>query len=156
MSYDMQISTDAFNGDPWSEHNPINTGFYYVQSNNKTIRMFKTWYKLRESKVKEQDVLARMSRKGLLREMGLVVRCLDVLYFSGFCSDSNDVSVVSTVHANCCKTIRAKVDDLRNVLRDWKTYRNMSTSINFKWTEHVACKNSWKTSCNTTKTMHCM
>ncbi|XP_019192707.1 PREDICTED: uncharacterized protein At1g28695-like [Ipomoea nil] len=153
VSEDMQISTDQFNGDPWSAWNPINTGFYYVRSNNRTIALFETWYSSRKiypSRMKEQDVLAKMKRQGTLEELGLVVRCLDVLYFSGFCSDSRDVTAVATVHANCCKTIRAKVADLRNVLRDWRSYRSSAPYSsreelveNFEWSDHVSCKNSW-------------
>lgn len=155
VTEDLQISTDEFNGDPWSPWNPINTGFYFVRSNNRTIALFETWYNSRKiypSRMKEQDVLAKMKRQGTLAELGLVVRCLDVLYFSGFCSDSRDVTAVATVHANCCKTIRAKVADLRNVLRDWKSYRSSSSSYSskeetvesFEWSEHVSCKNSWR------------
>ncbi|VFQ75815.1 unnamed protein product [Cuscuta campestris] len=168
---DLQISTDAFDGDPWSEKNPINTGFYYVRSNNRTIMMFEAWYKLRErypssSRMKEQDVLAKMKRDGMLRDMGLLVRCLDVVHFSGFCSDSKDVTAVVTVHANCCKSIKAKMVDLRNVLKDWKVYRRQkySSSSNnnkeeisrdFKWSEHVSCRNSWK-GFNATTIVHCL
>lgn len=166
---DLQISTDAFDGDPWSEKNPINTGFYYVRSNNRTIMMFEAWYELRErypssSRMKEQDVLAKMKHDGILKDMGLLVRCLDVVHFSGFCSDSKNVTQVVTVHANCCKSIKAKVADLRNVLNDWKGYRNQkySSSSNgeeisrdFKWSEHVSCRNSWKRY-NATTMIHCI
>nr|GMD62144.1 pentatricopeptide repeat-containing protein, putative [Ipomoea batatas] len=154
VTEDLQISTDEFNGDPWSAWNPINTGFYYVRSNNRTIALFEAWYgsrKIYPSRMKEQDVLVKMKRQGTLEELGLVVRCLDVLYFSGFCSHSRDVTAVATVHANCCKTIRAKVADLRNVLRDWRSYRSASAYSsreeiveNFEWSEHVSCKNSWR------------
>ncbi|KAF8677013.1 hypothetical protein HU200_046469 [Digitaria exilis] len=34
-------------------------------------------------------------------------------HFSGSCQDSRDVALVATVHANCCRTERAKVADLR-------------------------------------------
>jgi hypothetical protein len=43
-SIDLQISTDFFNGDGRSEGNPINTGFYLIRSNNKTISLFDAWY----------------------------------------------------------------------------------------------------------------
>jgi len=41
---DLQISTDMYYGNPWSKKNPINTGFYFVRSSNKTISLFETWY----------------------------------------------------------------------------------------------------------------
>ncbi|KAJ8633806.1 hypothetical protein MRB53_027142 [Persea americana] len=37
---DLQISCDYYNGRPSDIANPINTGFYFVVSNNKTISMF--------------------------------------------------------------------------------------------------------------------
>ncbi|XP_031127711.1 uncharacterized protein At1g28695-like [Ipomoea triloba] len=154
---DLQISTDIFTGDPWSTSNPINTGFYYVRSNKKTITLFQTWYDMRKNypaKMKEQDILALMKRAGVFKEMGLVVRYLDVLYFSGFCTDTKDAAAVATVHANCCRSVNAKVVDLRNVLSDWKAYRESRNdgahTQNFQWTEPVICKNSWDRSNNHT------
>ncbi|KAJ6344474.1 hypothetical protein OIU76_006066 [Salix suchowensis] len=40
-SVDLEMSTDHFNGDPRSE---INTGFYYIRSNSKTVSLFDAWY----------------------------------------------------------------------------------------------------------------
>ncbi|CAH9096105.1 unnamed protein product [Cuscuta europaea] len=166
-SEDLQISTDIFTGDPWSTSNPINTGFYYVRSNPKTIALFQTWYDSRNnypSNMKEQDILALMKRAGVFKQMGLLVRYLDVTYFSGFCTDSEDVTVVVTVHANCCKGIAAKVVDLKHVLRDWKNYRNdrhiiaspnynnnsnNNNNNHFRWSEHYYCNHSWGPSKNT-------
>ncbi|KAH0979183.1 hypothetical protein GBA52_006360 [Prunus armeniaca] len=58
-SIDLQISTDSFNGDQLSVANPINTGFYMVTSNNRTISLFEKWHaqKNYSTKLKEQDVL---------------------------------------------------------------------------------------------------
>nr|GMC82872.1 pentatricopeptide repeat-containing protein, putative [Ipomoea batatas] len=146
---DLQISTDIFTGDPWSTSNPINTGFYYVRSNKKTITLFQSWYDMRKNypaKMKEQDILALMKRAGVFKEMGLVV--------SGFCTDTKDAAAVATVHANCCRSVNAKVVDLRNVLSDWKAYRESRNdgahTQNFQWTEPVICKNSWDRSNNHT------
>ncbi|MED6182548.1 hypothetical protein PIB30_029412 [Stylosanthes scabra] len=151
---DLQISTDQFNGDSWSPENQlINTGFYFVRSNNKTISLFETWYGRKDNSTgqKEQDVLLDMIRnQGIIGKLGLRVRFLDTLYFSGFCQDSKDFRQVATVHANCCRSIFAKVKDLNAVLRDWKQFKilessnNSSMVDNHKWSVHEACWNSWK------------
>ncbi|XP_075507968.1 uncharacterized protein At1g28695-like [Primulina tabacum] len=146
---DLQISTDSFNGNSSSELNNINTGFYYVRSNNRTISLFEIWYDMRKNStgMKEQDVLEQLVLHGVLDQLGVMPRFLDTLYFSGFCSDSKDVTVVITVHANCCRTIGAKLVDLKTVLRDWKGFKNnenSNNSSNFQWTDHSSCVNSWK------------
>lgn len=148
-SMDLQISTDKFNGDQWSESNPINTGFYMVRSNNRTISLFEKWYdrKNNSTGVKEQDVLNSMMHEGVFRELGLSVKFLDTLYFSGFCEVSKDFKAVTTVHANCCRTISATVADLTAVIHDWKKFESLSNSnqtSSLKWTNHVNCEGSWK------------
>ncbi|KAL3834710.1 hypothetical protein ACJIZ3_009446 [Penstemon smallii] len=148
QNLDMQISTDKFRGNPWSESHRINTGFYMIQSNNKTIALFDRWYALKDRAkgLKEQDVLQIMIQKGFLRKLGMRVKFLDTIYFSGFCQDSRDVRAVATVHANCCRGIAAKLVDLTAVVHDWKRYKSSSadeTSI-FRWSKHDACRRSWK------------
>ncbi|KAJ4847634.1 hypothetical protein Tsubulata_002744 [Turnera subulata] len=156
-SIDMQISTDWFNGDPESEKNAINTGFYYARSNNKTIALFEEWYgrKDNSSGKKEQDVLFDLMEEGMFGQLGLHARFLDTVYFSGFCTDSKDVRAVATVHANCCRSIKAKVRDLGVVLRDWKQFRAVDAyrkakrvknrNLPFRWTGHFGCWRSWNT-----------
>ncbi|KAL2460935.1 Nucleotide-diphospho-sugar transferase family protein [Abeliophyllum distichum] len=145
---DLQISTDRFNGNASPEKNQINTGFYFIRSNDKTISLFEKWYGMRDNStgLKEQDVLENLVRGGVLKELGLNARILETLYFSGFCTDSENVTAVATVHANCCRSIAAKVADLKAVLRDWKGFKGAAnnTSINnFQWSSHVFCRKSW-------------
>ena len=66
---DLQISTDNFNGNEWSEDNPINTGFYFIRSNNKTMSLFDAWYAMKNNSVgiKEQDVLLNMMHEGVFK-----------------------------------------------------------------------------------------
>ncbi|CAJ1948952.1 unnamed protein product [Sphenostylis stenocarpa] len=111
---DLQISTDSFHGDPWSNRNLINTGFYFV-------------------------------RGGMIEHLGLRVRFLDTLYFSGFCEDSKDFRAVTTVHANCCRSIHAKILDLKIALSDWKRFRKLdaNSTMNPQWTKHDWCWQSW-------------
>ncbi|XP_010274624.1 PREDICTED: uncharacterized protein At1g28695-like [Nelumbo nucifera] len=143
---DLQISCDRFYGDSWSAANPINTGFYYVRSNSKTVALFEAWYAMKANSTgkKEQDVLQEMRDMGELSRLGIKVRYLDTLYFSGFCQDSRDFGAVITVHANCCRTINAKVADLWAVLHDWnrfKAFTNQTSS--FQWSNRTACIQSW-------------
>ncbi|KAF5198015.1 Nucleotide-diphospho-sugar transferase family protein [Thalictrum thalictroides] len=159
-SEDIQISVDWFNGNPRATTNPINTGFYFVRSNNKTISLFETWYAVRNESdyigMKEQDVIEKMMRNGVFKDMGIKAMFLDTDVFSGFCHDSKDFRSVVTVHANCCRSINAKVADLMVVFRDWRRYKssitadskNMSVSNAEKrtlgWSKHVACLKSWE------------
>ncbi|KAK7350473.1 hypothetical protein VNO77_09155 [Canavalia gladiata] len=152
---DIQISTDKYLGDPWSEMNEINTGFYFVRSNKKTISLFETWYGMKDNAKgkKEQDVLFDLIRSGIIRNLGLRVRFLNTLYFSGFCQDSNDFKAVITVHANCCRTITAKVVDLKAALSDWKRFRRFeaNSTVIPRWTEHNSCFQSWGRQAKTIK-----
>ncbi|XP_030966732.1 uncharacterized protein At1g28695-like [Quercus lobata] len=148
---DLQISTDYFLGDLRSENHQINTGFYYIQSNNKTIKLLGIWYAMKNDSrgQKEQDVLLNLIKGGIIRELNLRVTFLDTLYFSGFCQDSKDLRLVATVHANCCRSISAKVNDLKAVLRDWKQFKYTSykrlanVTTNLGWSMHWRCSKSW-------------
>ncbi|KAF5800299.1 putative nucleotide-diphospho-sugar transferase [Helianthus annuus] len=144
---DLQISVDQFNGNQWSQTNPINTGFYMIKSNNKTIALFDEWYGQRNNSTgkKEQDVLVELMQKSAFERLRLRVRFLDTIYFSGFCQDSRDANIVSTVHANCCRSIRAKVTDLVTVIHDWKRFKDPSRNktIEYRWSNHLACQKSW-------------
>ncbi|KAK4433434.1 hypothetical protein Salat_1105700 [Sesamum alatum] len=148
QTLDLQISTDKFNGKEWSESNPINTGFYMIRSNNKTIALFDKWYAMKDSSPgqKEQDVLFDLMRRGLSRELGLTVRFLDTVYFSGFCQDSRNATAVATVHANCCRSISAKLADLTRVIHDFRRSKRFPPNVTstFRWTNHTACRNSWR------------
>ncbi|GMY06479.1 Nucleotide-diphospho-sugar transferase protein [Fagus crenata] len=133
---DLQISTDRFNGNEWSAANPINTGFYMIRSNKKTISLFDAWYarKNNSTRLKKQDVLVNMLHEDSWTNN-----------FSGFCQNSKDFRAVRTVHANCCLTINAKVVDLMAVIHDWERFKTNETSTT-GWSSHVACQNSWKSS----------
>ncbi|XP_071738610.1 uncharacterized protein At1g28695-like [Rutidosis leptorrhynchoides] len=148
-SFDLQISVDKFNGDHSSENNPINTGFYMIKSNNKTIALYDEWYAQKENSKgkKEQDVLYGLMREGTFKKLGMKVRFLDTMYFSGFCENSKEIKEVKTVHANCCRSIKAKETDLMKVLHDWKKFKAATDNYDiseFRWSDHRACLDSWK------------
>ncbi|CAN8286205.1 unnamed protein product [Cochlearia groenlandica] len=136
-SLDMEISVDN-KGKHW-----INTGFYHVRSNHRTISLFEKWYDMRlnSTGMKEQDVLKDLLNSGFFNKLGLTVGFLKTDEFSGFCQDSTNMGIVTTVHANCCRHIRAKIFDLTRVLSDWKRYK--STHVNKTWSSHVKCRKSW-------------
>ncbi|XP_071727232.1 uncharacterized protein At1g28695-like [Rutidosis leptorrhynchoides] len=147
---DLQASVDGFSGDQWAENYGINTGFYMIRSNNKTISLFDEWYDRRNNSTgkKEQDVMNDLIFEGAFRRLGLKHRLLDTNYFSGFCQDSKDVTLVTTVHANCCGSIKNKVNDLTSILRDWKTINDMiivNKTAEFEWSKHVGYQNSLAT-----------
>ncbi|KAK1272841.1 hypothetical protein QJS04_geneDACA012045 [Acorus gramineus] len=125
LEVDVQFSCDGFNGRADDPANSINTGFFFVRSNTQTITLFNAWYEAKNSSggMKEQDVLKGMVKNGTVGEMGVRVRYLDTVYFGGFCNDRRDFERLTTMHANCCRTVRAKLVDLGLVLEDWRTYR---------------------------------
>lgn len=140
---DMQLSCDSYNGNPTDEHNPFNTGFYMVASNNKTIALFDEWYGKRHNATgKDQDVLSQMRYEGVFRRLGMKVRFLDTLHFSGFCQDSRDFREVRTVHANCCRLEKAKLSELTDVLEVWKRFNR---TANATWPAHKICHEAWET-----------
>ncbi|CAL0305962.1 unnamed protein product [Lupinus luteus] len=144
---DLQISTDYYLGSPWLERHELNTGFYFVRSNKRTISLFETWYGNKDNATgqKEQDVLQDLIEDGIIGKLGMKVMFLDTLYFGGFCQDSEDLREVITVHANCCRSITAKVLDLRVALYDWKNFKKLDKNSveNLTWSEHHACNYSW-------------
>ncbi|KVI04356.1 uncharacterized protein At1g28695-like [Cynara cardunculus var. scolymus] len=146
---DLQISVDKFNHDnQLSEKDQlINTGFYMIKSNNKTMALFDEWYARKDSStgMKEQDVLCELMKQGAFQRLGLGVRFLDTVLFSGICEDSRDVRAVVTVHANCCRSIKAKVQDLQTIMHDWQRFKAspIDQALQFTWSNHSACLDSW-------------
>ncbi|KAF7052520.1 hypothetical protein CFC21_060605 [Triticum aestivum] len=142
---DLLISTDGFKGRPedYLGHE-LNTRFFFVAASNRTAAMFDEWHAAREASegMKEQDVLNQMKQQGAFRRLGVRVRVLDTARFSGFCQDSQDARQVVTVHANCCRTMRAKVADLKAVLGAAKQLNG--TTGRLKWPRHSACLGSWR------------
>ncbi|QCE04820.1 rhamnogalacturonan II specific xylosyltransferase [Vigna unguiculata] len=145
---DLQISLDGYLGDPWLQSSPINTGFYFVRSNKKTISLYEKWYAQKDNSTgkKEQDVLSDLIKGGIINQLGLRVRFLDTLYFSSFCQDSKDIRAVITFHAACCRSITAKERDLKVLLSDWKRFKKFqpnNSSQTTKWSTHTWCTQSW-------------
>jgi hypothetical protein len=147
---DIQITCDKYNGNPLDVKNEANTGFMYVRSNERTISFYRYWYLSRRffPGQKEQDVLNILKFRRQFAGRGLKFRFLETKYFGGFCERGQDLDDVYTMHANCCKGLKAKLIDLRNALGDWEEYRNLtinSSSPNLgEWRPANACLNSWQ------------
>ncbi|CAN6292383.1 unnamed protein product [Urochloa humidicola] len=142
---DLLISCDKFNGEARDYvGNELNTGFFFVASNARTAALFDEWHAARRSSpgMKEQDVLNAMKRRGAFRRLGVRARVLDTARFSGFCQDSRDAARVTTVHANCCRTKRAKVADLKAVLRAARRMNTTAAGM-MRWPAHTECVRSW-------------
>ena len=144
--YDIHISSDFFNGNPFDMLNAPNTGFMFVRSNNRTIKFYKFW---RSSRWKEPNIVEQLAFFRIIRyskyikKTGLKVRFLDTEYMGGFCSPSKDLSKVCTMHSNCCVGLDNKIDDLNSLLEDWKGYVNGSLprdrTTPFRWSAPAEC-----------------
>ncbi|KAK4756137.1 hypothetical protein SAY87_006264 [Trapa incisa] len=121
---DLQFSCDNYRFGPVDRRNRLNSGFTYVRSSNRTVEFFKFWYGSRRSfpGLHDQDALQRIMSGQRVSNMGLQIRFLDTVYFSGFCQLSRDLSRICTVHANCCVGLDNKIRDLSIVLDDWRKY----------------------------------
>ncbi|EMS60124.1 hypothetical protein TRIUR3_17514 [Triticum urartu] len=141
---DLLISSDKFNGRPRDYlSNELNTGFFFVVVNNRTAALFDEWHAAHggSAGLKEQDVLNQMKRRHVFRRLGVRARVPDMARFSGFCQDSRDARQVATVHANCCRTMRAKIADLRAILR---AARRLNGTTQLRWPPHSQCAKSWR------------
>ncbi|XP_042417616.1 uncharacterized protein At1g28695-like isoform X1 [Zingiber officinale] len=137
---DLQISCDKYNSQrPFdAASNFINTGFYFISANKRTIAMFDHWNGAtnRSLGMKDQDVLLKLNIEGVLGKLGVRVKYLDNNYFSGFCHKSRDFRKVITMHANCCVGTKAKLIDLRAFFEAWKIHNGTS---NATWPAHKSC-----------------
>ncbi|GLJ11673.1 hypothetical protein SUGI_0174330 [Cryptomeria japonica] len=145
---DIQITCDNYNGDPFSVKNEANTGYMYIHSNELTISFYRHWYLSRRMfpEMKEQDVFNILKFSAGFRRKGMKFVFLDTKYFGGFCERSNDLKDAYTMHANCCRGLKAKLVDLRYTLEDWSHYKNLplnETGTSIRWRLPNACRNSW-------------
>ncbi|KAH9320960.1 hypothetical protein KI387_015599, partial [Taxus chinensis] len=127
---DIQIASDRYNGKAFDVNNMPNGGYKYVRSNERTINFYKFWYMSRRifPGQNEQDVLNILKFRRGFGKRGMTFMFLDTKYFGGFCERSPYLNDVCTMHANCCKGLKAKLIDLRQTLDDWLTYRNPNSS----------------------------
>ncbi|PWA41743.1 Nucleotide-diphospho-sugar transferase [Artemisia annua] len=146
---DFQIACDYFNGNPVDLNNLPNGGFIYVKSNSKTIQFYKYRCdsKLTYPGLNEQDMFNKIKYGPFIRDNGLQMRFLDMVFFGGFCEPSRDFGKVCTMHANCCVGLENKVQDLGILLKYWRKYTNSivnRTSLrgSVSWTVPQSCRGS--------------
>nr|CAB3475256.1 unnamed protein product [Digitaria exilis] len=122
----MVTSSDFFFGDPYSPMNLPNTGFLYVKSSKRTVGAFEAWRAAREAYPgkHEQQVLNEIKHE-LVATRGLRIQFLDTEHNAGFCNNTRDFNTLYTMHANCCVGLGAKLNDLGNLLQEWRAYRQM-------------------------------
>lgn len=115
---DIQMTCDKYNGEPLDVQSDANTGFMYIRSNERTIRFYRDWYLSRRffPGQKEQDILNILKLRIGFAARGMKFMFLETKYFGGLCERSPDMDDVYTMHANCCRGLKAKLIDLRNVL----------------------------------------
>eukprot|EP01018_Ginkgo_biloba_P018020 Gb_18388 [translate_table: standard] len=155
---DFEIACDKYNGNPKDLSNEVNGGFSFIRSNTRAMDFYQFWYDSRISYPgkHDQDVLNAIKRTKAFSELGLKMMFLDTKYFSGFCQQRATVEVVCTMHANCCKGLKAKLNDLRLTLDDWKLSWGLGTNassrmesskqgkqVHTNWRAPNACLTSW-------------
>uniref|UniRef100_A0A0C9S1S0 TSA: Wollemia nobilis Ref_Wollemi_Transcript_22827_1831 transcribed RNA sequence n=1 Tax=Wollemia nobilis TaxID=56998 RepID=A0A0C9S1S0_9CONI len=130
LDADIQIASDRFNGRALDLNNFPNGGYKYVRSNERTVGFYKFWYMSRRlfPGVNEQDVLNILKFRRGFGRFQMKFMFLNTKYFGGFCERSQSLDDVYTMHANCCKGLKAKLIDLRQALDDWLAYSNPDTS----------------------------
>ncbi|ERN15660.1 hypothetical protein AMTRI_Chr03g50900 [Amborella trichopoda] len=141
---DIQIASDMFNGNPEDVSNLPNGGFKFVRSNERTIAFYKYWYMSRYlyPGENEQTVLNIVKMKSSFGRRNMKFLFMDTKYFGGYCERSQYLADVYTMHANCCKGLRAKLVDLRVTLDEWKAYKSNFTE-GASWSPPKACPLSW-------------
>ncbi|CAH2078931.1 unnamed protein product [Thlaspi arvense] len=145
---DFQISCDRFNGNDSDIKNEVNTGFIFVQANNRTIGLYDYWYasRFRFPNKNDQEVFNDIKEDWDIAEIGLRMRFLDTKYFGGFCEPSRDLDKACTMHANCCVGLDNKINDLREVLVDWRNYLYSAETYNgedMTWRKPKNCMKQW-------------
>ncbi|PIN09197.1 hypothetical protein CDL12_18223 [Handroanthus impetiginosus] len=128
---DFQIACDHFSGSSDDIENKPNGGFAFIRSNNRSIEFYKFWYASHYAYpgLHDQDVLNRIKNDSFIMDVGLKLRFLDTTYFGGFCEPSEDLTLVCTMHANCCFGLNSKLHDLRILLEDWKWFMSLPPSL---------------------------
>eukprot|EP00253_Pinus_taeda_P001199 PITA_01199 len=148
-SADIQMASDLYNGHPRNLRNLPNCGYMYIRSNPRTVSFFRFWYEAQATYPgkNEQEVLNFIKAQEIPRR-GLQFIFLDTKFFRGYCQKDPDLSHIYTMHANCCRGVKAKFHDLQNTLSDWRNYmmnaHSATTSRAVHWTPIQKCRQSWQ------------
>ncbi|KAG8054175.1 hypothetical protein GUJ93_ZPchr0001g31230 [Zizania palustris] len=126
MAAHMVTSSDFYLGGAYNTANFPNTGFLYVRSSRRAVAAMEAWRAARAAYPgrHEQQVLNEIKRE-LVAKRGVRIQFLDTAHNGGFCSNTRDFATLYTMHANCCVGLGAKLHDLRNLLAEWRAYRQL-------------------------------
>ncbi|XP_072990912.1 uncharacterized protein At4g15970-like isoform X1 [Typha latifolia] len=122
-STDFMLSCDVFLGNAEDVRNYPNTGFIYMKSNKKDIKVLKYWNKARKQypTMNEQNVFNKIKHE-LVAKIPVKMQFVDTKYLGGFCNYGKDLNEIRTMHSNCCVGLQAKLHDLHMILDEWKNY----------------------------------
>lgn len=101
---DFQIACDKYRGAPFDvASNAPNGGFVFVRATQRTAALYRFWYaaRLRVPGKHDQDVLSVLMTGKDFSRLGVTIRFLDTLYFSGFCQVTLRLSGYLLPHQNC-------------------------------------------------------
>ncbi|RYR56873.1 hypothetical protein Ahy_A05g022599 [Arachis hypogaea] len=135
---DFQSSCDDFNGNSTDLNNAPNTGFSYVKSNERSIWLYKFWFNSSRiyRRMHDQNAFNMIKMHPNISAMNVKIRFLSTTYFGGFCQPSKDFNQVCTMHANCCKGLQNKIDDLKILLDDWRNYTALPENQKQHYSNH--------------------
>ncbi|XP_031484488.1 uncharacterized protein At4g15970-like [Nymphaea colorata] len=150
---DIQIASDRFNGNATDIRNRPNCGFKFVRSNKKTVSFYQYWYRSRWlfPGKNEQEVINILKYRSSFKKWNMKFLFLNSKYFGGFCQRSQYIDETFTMHATCCKGLKAKLADLRTTLDEFiAAKQNVTVQQNSrirrpKWSAPKACPLSWST-----------
>uniref|UniRef100_M8BWK8 Nucleotide-diphospho-sugar transferase domain-containing protein n=1 Tax=Aegilops tauschii TaxID=37682 RepID=M8BWK8_AEGTA len=141
---------DGFNGNVDDLKNVGNSGFYYIRSVNRMVKMLNCWLAARSRfpSAHDQGVLNEIKAELAAGDLQIKFVFLDTVIFGGFCQFHREMDKVCTMHAICCIGLENKVHDLRNLADDWKNYTSLAPtekrSGRPRWTSPNRCKASMR------------
>lgn len=138
LGADIAIACDQFYGDdPYDIWKNANGGFLYARPSAKTVAFFKEWYEARTAHPgkHDQDVFD-MVKKDLSLRHDVAIHFVDTAYFGGFCEPKKDFRQLCTFHGNCLTGLRMKLEVLRDLLGEWKQWRQGGKSNSTAQSEH--------------------
>ncbi|MCO5582648.1 hypothetical protein L7F22_036546 [Adiantum nelumboides] len=110
LDEDFQVACDFYVEVPLSLANLVNTGFVYARVNNRTISLYKYWYKAREvfPGLNDQNVFDQIKQDEALKKIG-DTQYIFWDYILCFCQPSDELEKVVTMHANCCFFLQSSI-----------------------------------------------
>ncbi|XP_010556280.1 PREDICTED: uncharacterized protein At4g15970 [Tarenaya hassleriana] len=121
--HELSVACSSSSGDGQETAADDHGGFFYMKSNEVTILLLKA---LNMERVLypasgKQSICDIIKREDVHKAFHLRVTYLDDSNFTGLCQpNAQDLSNISTIHANCCHDTDSKVNNLKLRLEDWR------------------------------------